>query len=98
MEAYSLENLGCFWYCFTRFVLLSRFGFIAMALLFGELMIEFLLDGIVPHEVHLFWGATLLVLLLCHSLLDPLLVFFGKNISTVGGTRTLRTGCGRGDS
>jgi hypothetical protein len=36
----SLENLGFFRYCFIR---LCRFCFISMSLLFGELIIEFLL-------------------------------------------------------
>src|SRR6266571_272328 len=61
-----LENLRCFGQCFTSFIFLSCFCFICKLLFFSELIIEFVLDCMISREVNLFWGATLLVLLLCH--------------------------------
>ena len=95
MEVHLLENLRFFWQCITRFVSLGRFCFIRTSHFVGKLIVEFLLDCTVSREVNLFWGTTLLVLLLCHFIRDLSLVLFRKNTSTVGGTRMLRDGLGR---
>ena len=98
MEVYLLENFRCVWVCFTCSIFLRRFCLIYTSLFIGESIIDFTLDCMISREVDLFWNAALLVLKLCHSLRDLRLVLIGKNGSTVGGTRTRRSGSGSGGS